>query len=438
MDRQEVEEFSKAEKKLQCDHRGSGLGWNEEKDMSTAAALAFSDGLLIRRQITDKALRNAGIDISAKEAKALIDLREWRWAERHHVGSRKGPLKLFYDLDDLRKVVRSGIVDKSPVDIVMRARWERARLQEKRSEWAEVRTKIAAEKRARRAYDEQEKINRHKEIHARQKEKDASRKLKYPLHYAIKWGEWEEAKKIISPDNVNIIDRGGYLPIAMHNNIPDELVRLMVEKGLTLYDRVQKVRGSDRKESAYEFYARTNTRREVKTVLLGMQEKEKKGNPLNGQVLQFCKYRKHATKLKEILHQGGDVNERNKSKKTPLILAIEHHNVDGVRVLLQFHPDLEKRDKNDLTALQHAINPYDLPKGSSIEIIQLLVAKGATLHSLDSRRQKIVSGVVGNQTKKNTQNLVLDRIVRLSMDPHRTQSIEREQNSVNLHKGRGR
>jgi ankyrin repeat protein len=83
-------------------------------------------------------------------------------------------------------------------------------------------------------------------------------------------------------------------------------------------------------------------------------------------------------KVKLLLEKGADPNSRLSDNTTTLLIALQHNNIEAVKLLLQ-HPALKKETINartqrkKFTALQWAID-----KGY-VDIIRLLIEKGADI-----------------------------------------------------------
>ncbi len=85
--------------------------------------------------------------------------------------------------------------------------------------------------------------------------------------------------------------------------------------------------------------------------------------------------------LRALVEKGEDLNTRNNSGDTPLILAISNKNDAVADFFMDNHADLEAKDKNGWTALVWAVQTGNL------RMTQRLVADGAEVNARD-RNQK--------------------------------------------------
>jgi len=82
-------------------------------------------------------------------------------------------------------------------------------------------------------------------------------------------------------------------------------------------------------------------------------------------------------RMKFLIEEGVDVNEKNDKDQTPLHLAAENNQTGIITLLLENNADLSSKDKNNCTVLDAAVL-----KGSE-EAVELLINKGANINNSD-------------------------------------------------------
>jgi len=85
--------------------------------------------------------------------------------------------------------------------------------------------------------------------------------------------------------------------------------------------------------------------------------------------------------VQTLLEKGGDVNARDQSGATPLMIAADQGNLDIVRLLLEKGADVNAKDGQDSSALIEA------SKRGFLEIVKLLLERGANVSATDNKRK---------------------------------------------------
>jgi len=86
---------------------------------------------------------------------------------------------------------------------------------------------------------------------------------------------------------------------------------------------------------------------------------------------------------------GANLNATNEEGNTPLMLAAKHGNIETLKYLISKKVKLESRDNLGRSAATLAAQAYEL------DILKALKMSGATLNSLDNKKQTILMQVVG-------------------------------------------
>ena len=94
----------------------------------------------------------------------------------------------------------------------------------------------------------------------------------------------------------------------------------------------------------------------------------------------------HVAALKLLLANGADINGRDLTRRTPLIVAVGEGNAAAVEALLASRADLEAAEQLGFTALQEA-SELDAPAQVVSNIVTQLIRAGAPLESRDSFRR---------------------------------------------------
>jgi ankyrin repeat protein len=79
--------------------------------------------------------------------------------------------------------------------------------------------------------------------------------------------------------------------------------------------------------------------------------------------------------VKELIHQGADINQRDDNGRTALMFAVINTHYETMKVLLEYGADANAKSNKGGTALMGAANAGDL------RIVQALLDKGADLHA---------------------------------------------------------
>jgi ankyrin repeat protein len=80
-------------------------------------------------------------------------------------------------------------------------------------------------------------------------------------------------------------------------------------------------------------------------------------------------------RVKELIHQGTDINQRDDNGRTALMFAVINMHYETMKVLLEHGADVNARSNKGGTALMGAASAGDL------RMVQALLDKGADLHA---------------------------------------------------------
>jgi ankyrin repeat protein len=80
-------------------------------------------------------------------------------------------------------------------------------------------------------------------------------------------------------------------------------------------------------------------------------------------------------RVKELIHQGADINQRDDNGRTALMFAVINTHYETMRVLLEYGADVNANSIKGGTALMAAASAGDL------RMVQALLDKGADLHA---------------------------------------------------------
>ena len=80
-------------------------------------------------------------------------------------------------------------------------------------------------------------------------------------------------------------------------------------------------------------------------------------------------------RVKELIHQGADINQRDDQGRTALMFAVINTHYETMKVLLEFGADVNAKSIKGGTALMGAALAGDL------RMVQALLDKGADLHA---------------------------------------------------------
>ena len=102
--------------------------------------------------------------------------------------------------------------------------------------------------------------------------------------------------------------------------------------------------------------------------------------------------------MEDLLRRGANVNEKNGIGGTPLIVAAQYDDVEGVRLLLAHHAELENKEAGQnllgYTALMYAAaNGYT-------EVTRVLLEAGASLETTDDNGETALS--IANNVQMET------------------------------------
>jgi len=78
--------------------------------------------------------------------------------------------------------------------------------------------------------------------------------------------------------------------------------------------------------------------------------------------------------VKELIHQGADIDQRDDTGRTALIFAVVNSHYETVKVLLEYGADVQAKSNQGGTALMGAALAGDL------NTVQALLDKGADVH----------------------------------------------------------
>ena len=79
-------------------------------------------------------------------------------------------------------------------------------------------------------------------------------------------------------------------------------------------------------------------------------------------------------RVKELIHQGADINQRDDNGRTALMFAVINTHYETMKVLLEYGADVNAKSNKGGTALMGAATAGDL------RMVQALLDKGADLH----------------------------------------------------------
>jgi uncharacterized protein len=80
-------------------------------------------------------------------------------------------------------------------------------------------------------------------------------------------------------------------------------------------------------------------------------------------------------RVKELIHQGADINQRDGNGRTALMFAVINTHYETMKVLLEYGADVNAKSNKGGTALMGAASAGDL------RMVQALLDKGADLHA---------------------------------------------------------
>ena len=80
-------------------------------------------------------------------------------------------------------------------------------------------------------------------------------------------------------------------------------------------------------------------------------------------------------RVKELIHQGADLNQRDDNGRTALMFAAINMHYESMKVLLEYGADVNARSDKGGTALMGAASAGDL------RMVQALLDKGADVHA---------------------------------------------------------
>jgi len=83
--------------------------------------------------------------------------------------------------------------------------------------------------------------------------------------------------------------------------------------------------------------------------------------------------------IKQLIKEGKDINEKNQFGKTPLMLAIEKHNIGLVKLLLIAGADPNIKDKSGYTAFCKAV--FSQGSEQNLDLLKLLIIYKANVNA---------------------------------------------------------
>jgi len=81
-------------------------------------------------------------------------------------------------------------------------------------------------------------------------------------------------------------------------------------------------------------------------------------------------------RVKDLIHQGADVNQRDDNGRTALMFAIMNMHYETMNVLLEYGADVQARSNEGGTALMAAAG-----MAGDLRMVQALLDKGADVHA---------------------------------------------------------
>jgi len=80
-------------------------------------------------------------------------------------------------------------------------------------------------------------------------------------------------------------------------------------------------------------------------------------------------------RVRELIHQGADINQRDDNGRTALMFAVINTHYETMKVLLEYGADVNNKSNKGGTALMGAASAGDL------RMVQALLDKGADVHA---------------------------------------------------------
>ena len=80
-------------------------------------------------------------------------------------------------------------------------------------------------------------------------------------------------------------------------------------------------------------------------------------------------------RVRELIHQGADINQRDDNGRTALMFAVINTHYETMKVLLEYGADVNAKSNKGGTALMGAASAGDL------RMVQALLDKGADVHA---------------------------------------------------------
>jgi ankyrin repeat protein len=123
----------------------------------------------------------------------------------------------------------------------------------------------------------------------------------------------------------------------------------------------------------------------------------KAGAPLDGKPIWRCLEARNYKCLAALLQGGANVNQRADQEITPLINAVRNGDIEAVRLLLEFHPDLELKSRNRIMLRGTGVGPVHPPEfreatalmcaaeGGNLDLVKLLIKAGANPSTTDAQ-----------------------------------------------------
>lgn len=88
--------------------------------------------------------------------------------------------------------------------------------------------------------------------------------------------------------------------------------------------------------------------------------------------------------IRRMISQGFDVKTKDSSKKTALHIALEHSNLEAVKILLDANANVNAKDKYNRTPLLMIDENIE---ENTVEIVRLLIQKGADVNAQDKEKR---------------------------------------------------
>jgi ankyrin repeat protein len=194
-----------------------------------------------------------------------------------------------------------------------------------------------------------------------------------PLHDAARVGDVALARAIImdDPSSIPVRDLRGFIALSVAAQEGHEaVVKLLLEKGAAV-DTKANYRGAP--PSTVAFYSSP----EVVALLRVKAPVE----PVGATPLYVAALEGHVAVVTLLLDNGAAIEAKAEDGGTPLAIAAQQGNLEVVRLLLEKGAVVDAKDNNGVTPLARAAQSWDGFPDRHLEIVKLLLARGADPNS---------------------------------------------------------